>query len=100
MKTVKKMTDESKAKNIKRLNGVSPMEDTSQGVISMETRSISIVDIVRKYVAELSTEDALIDSYEVNDSWVVAKVRVGKVTRTLTREGMLMAGRVNEEKTE
>lgn len=91
------MSNGSKTPNLDRLNGLSPMEDTIQGVVSMETRSISVVDIIRNYVAELSTDDALIDSYEMNDSWVVVKVRVGKVTRTLTREGILVAGRVNEK---
>lgn len=87
------MTDESKVQNIARLNGVTPMEDISQGIVSVETRSISVVDIIRKYIGELSTDDALIESYEMNDNWVVAKVRVGKVARTLTREGILLASR-------
>lgn len=88
-------------KRLDQMNQVSPMEDISQGVSTSETRRIPVVEMVRKYVPELSTDDALIRNYnwDKENHCLEVYVEVGEVTRTLTREGMIMAGRA-EEKTD
>ena len=83
-------------KNIDRLNGVNPMEEITQGASKLEQREIPVVEIIRHYIAELSTDDALISSFEWDDHTLDVVVKVGKVTRTLTREGMLLAGQKAE----
>lgn len=91
----------SKDKIIERLNGVSPMEDISQDTANIEHRRLALIDVIRAGVSELAVDDAQIIDYSVVDeTYVSVKVSVGNVARALTREGILMSGRVGVEKKE